>query len=332
MGEQGEETGQKPTERSTKEAYFESLAVWAKQATLAQNAKLMFPYYLMANYPTMFPGLASSAALQAAAMGHPQTLAQGAAAAPGEPAASPENPAAEPRSPAPNFSGLRILGEAAQVDIIQRLGGYEYVLAPFWKRAVAETIDMFILFIVKIIITFGVVNLFNIEFDEDVIRRTLDQEDLFANFFDTSLDFISMSTDLLLIEMLTRLIVCCYEALWTFLFHGATPGKSLMKIRIYYVEAVMPLQGPPLPQFVLQPQREPMRALLYPPQTPSLMRSFARALIKNLGMTLLFPICVLMVFFKNNRTAYDVLTKTIVVENNSIAVFRTQAQPQRNNR
>lgn len=62
------------------------------------------------------------------------------------------------------------------------------------------------------------------------------------------------------------------------------------------------------------------------------MRSFARALIKNLGMTLLFPICVLMVFFKNNRTAYDVLTKTIVVESNSIAVFRTQGQPQRNNR
>lgn len=325
MGEQGEETGQKLTERSTKEAYFESLAEWAKRATLAQNAMLMFPYYLMANYPTMFPGLPSSAALQAAAMGQPQALVQGSAAAPGE-------PAAEPRLPAPNFSGLRILGEAAQLDIIQRLGGYEYVLSPFWKRAVAETIDMFILFIVKIIITFGVVNLFNIEFDEDVIRRTLDQEDLFSNFFDTSLDFISMSTDLLLIEMLTKFIVCCYEALWTYLYQGATPGKSLMKIRIYYVEAVMPLQGPPLPQFVLQPQREPMRALLYPPQTPSLMRSFARALIKNLGMTLLFPICVLMVFFKNNRTAYDVLTKTIVVESNSIAVFRTQGQAQRNNR
>jgi len=237
MGEQGEETGQKLTERSTKEAYFESLAEWAKQATLAQNAMLMFPYYLMANYPTMFPGLPSSAALQAAAMGQPQALVQGSAAAPGE-------PAAEPRLPAPNFSGLRILGEAAQLDIIQRLGGYEYVLSPFWKRAVAETIDMFILFIVKIIITFGVVNLFNIEFDEDVIRRTLDQEDLFSNFFDTSLDFISMSTDLLLIEMLTKFIVCCYEALWTYLYQGATPGKSLMKIRIYYVEAVMPLQGP----------------------------------------------------------------------------------------
>ncbi|EDW89419.1 protein FAM8A1 [Drosophila yakuba] len=322
MGEKGEETGQKPEKRSTKDAYFDSLLEWSKQATLAQNAMLMFPYYLMANYPTMFQGLPASAALPQAAAPEP-SLVQGSGAAPGDPAAA-------ARSPPPNFRRLRVMDEAAQQEIIQRLGGYEYVLAPFWKRAVAETIDMLILFIVKIIITFGVVNLFNIDFDEDVIRRTLDEEDLFGNFIDTSLDFISISTDLLLIEMLTKLTVCCYEALWTSLYNGATPGKSLMKIRIHYVEAVLPLQAPPLPQFVLQPQREPMRALLYPAETPTLMRSFARALTKNLGMTLLFPICVVMIFFKNNRTAYDVLTKTIVVETNSNAVLRTQVQPQRN--
>ncbi|XP_043661832.1 protein FAM8A1 [Drosophila teissieri] len=322
MAEKGEETGQKLEERSTKDAYFDSLVEWAKQATLAQNAMLMFPYYLMANYPTMFQGLPASVAHPQAATPQPSPV-QGLAAAPGDPAAA-------ARSPPPNFRRLRVMDEAAQQEIIQRLGGYEYVLAPFWKRAVAETIDMLILFIVKIIITFGVVNLFNMEFDEDVIRRTLDEEDLFGNFIDTSLDFISISTDLLLIEMLTKLTVCCYEALWTSLYNGATPGKSLMKIRIHYVEAVLPLQAPPLPQFVLQPQREPMRALLYPAQTPTLMRSFARALTKNLGMTLLFPICVVMIFFKNNRTAYDVLTKTIVVETNSNAVLRTQVQPQRN--
>ncbi|EDV59454.1 protein FAM8A1 [Drosophila erecta] len=328
MGVKCEETGQKPQERSTKEAYFESLLEWAKQATLAQNAMLMFPYYLMANYPTMFQGLPASAAFQSAALGHPQAATpqpsvQEAAGAPGHPAAA-------ARSPPPNFRRLRFMDEAAQQEIIQRLGGYDYVLAPFWKRAIAETIDMFILFIVKIIITFGVVNLFNIEFDEDVIWRTLDEEDLFENFFDTSLDFITMSTDLLLMEMLTKFTVCCYEALWTSLYNGATPGKSLMKIRIYYVEAVVPLQAPPLPQFVLQPQREPMRALLYPAQTPTVMRSFARALIKNLGMTLFFPICIVMIFFKNNRTSYDVLTKTIVVETNTNAVLRIPVQAQRN--
>ncbi|KAH8285415.1 hypothetical protein KR054_008955, partial [Drosophila jambulina] len=309
-------------ELSTKEAYFASLAEWAKQASIAQNAMSMFPYYLLANYPQLFQGQTASQSL-------PVTLGQPTAPTPlaGSPV---PNSASNPAPPAPPqaFNRFRVLDEAQQLETIQRVGGYEYVVAPFWKRAVAETIDVFILFILRIIITFGVVNVFDIEFDKEVMRRTLEEDDLFMNFFDISFDFISMSTDLLLIELLTKLTVCCYEAVWTACCNGATPGKSLMKIRIHYVEAVMPLQAPPLPQFVLQVQREPMRALLYPAQTPSLMRAFARALAKNLVMTLLFPICVVMIFFKNNRTAYDVMTKTIVVESNSNAVFRTQVPPQ----
>ncbi|KAH8254142.1 hypothetical protein KR032_008679 [Drosophila birchii] len=315
-------------ERSTKEAYFASLAEWAKQASIAQNAMSMFPYYLLANYPQLFQGQTASQPL-------PVTLGQPPAASPPSagPPLIPNTVIPPPPEPPQVFNRFRVLDEAQQLETIQRVGGYEYVVAPFWKRAVAETIDVFILFILKIIITFGVVNLFDIEFDKEAMRRTLEeQEDLFMNFFDISIDFISMSTDLLMIELLTKLMVCCFEAVWTTYCNGATPGKSLMKIRIHYVEAVMPLQAPPLPQFVLQPQREPMRALLYPAQTPGLMRAFARSLAKNLVMTLLFPICVVMIFFKNNRTAYDIMTKTIVVETNSNAVFRTQAPPQQRNR
>lgn len=312
-------------ELSTKEAYFASLAEWAKQASVAQNAMSMFPYYLLANYPQLFQG-------QTAGQQLPVTLGQPTATTP----PSAHVPAGSPIPPPPvlpqAFNRFRMLDEAQQLETIQRVGGYEYVVAPFWKRAVAETIDVFILFILKIIITFGVVNLFDMDFDKEVMRRTLEEDDLFMNFFDISFDFISMSSDLLLIELLTKLTVCCYEAIWTACCNGATPGKSLMKIRIHYVEAVMPLQAPPLPLFVLQPQREPMRALLYPAQTPTLLRAFARAIAKNLVMTLLFPICVVMIFFKNNRTAYDIMTKTIVVETNSNAVFRTQVPPQQRNR
>ncbi|KAH8389010.1 hypothetical protein KR200_003458, partial [Drosophila serrata] len=316
-------------EQSTKEAYFATLAEWAKQASIAQNAMSMFPYYLLANYPQLFQG-------QTAGQPLPVTLGQPTATTPlfaGPPIPNSGSPP-PPGQPGPpqTFNRFRVLDEAQQLETIQRVGGYEYVVAPFWKRAVAETIDVFILFILKIIITFGVVNLFDLDFDKEVMRRTLEEDDLLMNFFDISFDFISMSTDLLLIELLTKLTVCCYEAVWTAYCNGATPGKSLMKIRIHYVEAVMPLQAPPLPQFVLQPQREPMRALLYPAQTPSLLRAFARALAKNMVMTLLFPICVVMIFFKNNRTAYDIMTKTIVVETNSNAVFRTQVPPQQRNR
>ncbi|KAH8259122.1 hypothetical protein KR038_000690, partial [Drosophila bunnanda] len=313
-------------EQSTKEAYFASLAEWAKQASIAQNAMSMFPYYLLANYPQLFQGQTASQPLS-------MTLGQPTATTPlsaGSPIPNSGN--APPPGPPQTFNRFRVLDEAQQMETIQRVGGYEYVVAPFWKRAVAETIDVFIMFILKIIITFGVVNMFDMDFDKEVMRRTLEEDDLFMNFFDISFDFISMSTDLLLIELLTKLTVCCYEAVWTACCNGATPGKSLMKIRIHYVEAVMPLQAPPLQQFVLQPQREPMRALLYPAQTPSLLRAFARALAKNLVMTLLFPICVVIIFFKNNRTAYDIMTKTIVVETNSNAVYRTQVPPQQRNR
>ncbi|XP_017066194.1 protein FAM8A1 [Drosophila eugracilis] len=330
MSDKVEEMGRRLQEKSTKEEYFASLAEWAKQAAIAQNAMMMFPYYLMANYPTMFQGQVASAGFQSATFRQPHPATSSPPSVQGAGAAAPVGTAAPAPAAVRDFSNLRVLDEAAQLETIQRLGGYEYVVAPFWKRAVAETIDMLILFVLKIIVTFGVVNLFDMDFDKDVIRRTLDEDDLFVNFFDISLDFISMSTELLVIEMLTKLTVCFYEALWTYFYNGATPGKSLMKIRIHYVEAVMPLQAPALPQFVLQPQREPMRALLYPAQTPSLIRSFSRALAKNILMTLLFPICVVMIFFKNNRTAYDIMTKTIVVETNSNAVFRTQVPPQRN--
>lgn len=294
---------------TTKEAYFASLEEWAKQAALIQ----MFPNYLFANYnyppllpaplPPFLPGI-SIDPLQA---NRPSPLQA-------------TNPPANVPVDRPSFNRLRILNEAQQQEIIQRHGGTEVVVAPFWKRAIAEAIDVFILFILKIIVTFSLFHVFDLDFDKDVMRKTLDEEDIFVSFFDISMDFLTLSSDLLLIEMLTKLIICWYECLWTVFYNGATPGKSLMKIRILYVEAVVPLQAPVVPQFIFQPQREPLRALLYPAENPTLLRALMRALAKNFVMTLLFPICVVMIFFKNNRTAYDILTKTIVVEANTYRV------------
>ncbi|XP_023168658.1 protein FAM8A1 [Drosophila hydei] len=297
-------------EMSTKEAYFASLAEWAKQAALMQ----MFPNYLLANYN--YPQLLQTQ-LPYAAPGieqlHPNRQQQSPLTQPLPQQATAQAAAAAVR---PTFNRFRVLDEAQQQEIIQRLGGTELIVAPFWKRAVAEAIDVVILFILKIIVTFSLFHVFDLDFDKEVMRKTLEDEDIFLNFLDISMDFITLSSDLILIELLTKLLVCCYECLWTVFYNGATPGKSLMKIRILYVEAVVPLQAPVMPQFVFQAQREPLRALLYPAETPSFLRALMRAFAKNLVMTLLFPICVVMVFFKNNRTAYDILTKTIVVEVN----------------
>ncbi|KAH8416125.1 hypothetical protein KR222_008518, partial [Zaprionus bogoriensis] len=311
-------------EMTTKEAYFASLEEWAKQAALIQ----MFPNYLFANYnynyaaaaaappphPPLLPAAFMPASFAAPGIAIDPHLQANAATPLQVPGGQPANHVPAVR---PSFNRFRVLDELQQQDIIQRLGGTEVVVAPFWKRAFAEAIDVFILFILKIIVTFSLFHVFDLDFDKDVMRKTLDEEDIFVNFFDISMDFLTLSSDLLLIELITKLIICCYECLWTAFYDGATPGKSLMKIRIMYVEAVVPVQAPVVPHFVFQPQREPVRALLYPAETPSLLRSLMRALAKNFIMTLLFPVCVVMIFFKNNRTAYDIVTKTIVVEANT---------------
>ncbi|KAH8267034.1 hypothetical protein KR018_001913, partial [Drosophila ironensis] len=291
---------------TTKEAYFASLAEWTKQASMAQNAMIMFPYYLLANYMNLLQGDLSAAQSQP-----PFDTAQ-------------EDPPGEaPVAAPPAFSRFRVLPEGQQMDIIQRYGGYEYVVAPFWKRGVAEIIDTFILYILKVIVTVSIVNLFELEFPMGVTRQSVNDDDLYGNYRNISY-FISMSPSLILIEILTKVMVCCFEALCTVFYDGATPGKSLMEIRILYVEAVVPHQAPDLVQLLLQLQGEAMLAMLYPAQTPTLLRAFARAVFKNLFLTMLFPICVVMLLFRNNRTAYDMMTKTIVVETYSDDILRDQ--------
>ena len=133
---------------------------------------------------------------------------------------------------------------------------------------------------------------------------------------------MSFSSDLLLLEVLTKIAVCFYEALWTMsgqvYVGGATPGKVLLGLRIVHVEAVVPIQRM---QGGVNNNGTPLRALLYPATNPGFKRAFFRAIAKNILMALLFPMCFVMLFFKNNRTAYDVMTKTIVVEENHAPVL-----------
>lgn len=137
-------------------------------------------------------------------------------------------------------------------------------------------------------------------------------------------DFLTFSSDLLLVEIITKILVCFYEALWTAqgstFVGGATPGKIIMGLRILYVEGVMPLDQFP-PGFNLNNSIR-MRALLFPAANPGFKRAFLRAIAKNMLMTLMFPMCFVLLFFRHNRTGYDVMTKTIVVEENAVPVHR----------
>ena len=137
---------------------------------------------------------------------------------------------------------------------------------------------------------------------------------------------MSFSSEIIYIEIMTKIIVCVYEALWTKdgpfgYLGGATPGKIFMRLRILHVEAVVPIVQPPVANFQHISQT-PLRALVFPAQNLGFKRAFCRAVSKNLLVTLLFPLCFVMLFFRNNRTAYDIMTKTVVVEENRAPVFR----------
>lgn len=139
------------------------------------------------------------------------------------------------------------------------------------------------------------------------------------------IEFIFMTSDFLILEIITRIGVCFYEALWTMTGHvyvgGATPGKILMGIRIVHVEAVVPLE-PVQPGMNINNTGRPLRALLYPASNLGFRRALFRSVAKNVLMALLFPMCFIMLFFKNNRTGYDIMTKTIVVEENHAPTLR----------
>ncbi|XP_064541791.1 protein FAM8A1-like [Drosophila montana] len=278
-----EETAhEKPKAWCPKEAYFASLAEWAQQARAAQ----LLPNCLIFNYNYNYP--------QFGALYQPMP--------PG------------PRTMRPRFNAIRVLDDVHQRELVRRFGGTRVLVAPFWKRTLAEIVDALIAFILKVIVAFLFFHLFNIDFEKSVLSKTLKEESTFMTLFDLSMDIISLSYDLLAIILLTKLIVCFYECLWTTYNNGATPGKSLMNIRVVYVEAMVPLRLNAAPHFIFQSQREPLWALVFPGVTPCFMRSFLRAFVKNMVMTVFFPICVVMIFLKNNRTTYDIITKTAVIE------------------
>ncbi|TMW41255.1 hypothetical protein DOY81_013664 [Sarcophaga bullata] len=300
-------------ELTAKETYFATLNEWVKQANISQNAMSMFPWYFMSTYPQLF--YRPVAQMPTNSTQNNQTYL---------PNLNANNLNDNVAAGGFNGFGLRLMNDQAQAEMINRTGGYEYIVAPYWKRALAEIIDMIIMLFFKIGIMLMVTSVFGhkfmIDMDKDVLNKAMDSED-FAGALLFSMDFLDFSSDLLAFEIAAKLLACLYEAILTRFFNGATIGKRVMGLSIKYVEAVvlLPNNGvPPQPvppiQLGLPAARVQLRALLFPAETPNFLRAFARAVAKNVFLNLLFPMFFLMVFFKNNRTAHDILTKTMVVE------------------
>ncbi|XP_016984627.1 uncharacterized protein LOC108048464 [Drosophila rhopaloa] len=162
-----------------------------------------------------------------------------------------------------------------------------FVVAPLWKRTAAEAIDRMIIGVLQLVLTLLL---------SSVLLGL------------HSVNYVGLFNDLVLLNLLSEIPRSCLEALWCYSFAGVTPGKALLGICVLQGASIVPIQLPGL-----QDLQDPPKVVIHQAQPPSLMSSFRRSLAKNILSMLFLPL-FLMFAIKTQRTAQDVLTKTIVVE------------------
>lgn len=194
-----------------------------------------------------------------------------------------------------------------RATLVQASDANVFVIPPVWKRISAEILDFLILFVLKVMITFIAVDFFelvdldNYEFPLDLLN--LDPENV-------KLDYnlaVQFTQEILILELIHRLVVCVFEALCTHrgplgLPGGATPGKVIMGLKIVKCNQVTPLGL--------------NRVRVAPAADLGLGWAIIRSVLKNFSLAFFFPVCFSLMFLPYSRTLYDVMSRSIVVENN----------------
>ncbi|XP_025833860.1 protein FAM8A1 [Agrilus planipennis] len=177
----------------------------------------------------------------------------------------------------------------------ETLDGYEYIVPPLWKRVVAELIDFCFLFIVKTFIIFSILESFDIISADDlgIFNKNLQNADIMYH----------MSMEFLILEILHRFVVFCYETLWLSLGPRATPGKMFMGLMVVEATVVAPIEG-----------RAHETVKVFTGTQLTIKEALTRSIVKSL--TFAIPLCFAILFFKHNRTGYDLMSHTIVVQYN----------------
>ncbi|CAG7816097.1 unnamed protein product [Allacma fusca] len=164
-------------------------------------------------------------------------------------------------------------------------------IAPIWKRLLAEVFDFLVLLIVKVFVTLSIIENFEL-IDFDSIDIDLIQDS--GSIYDIA---ISLTSELILLEFIHRIVVCFFEA-YCLAKNGCTPGKSLLRLRVVHCETI----------------QEVNHRLVITPGVPlSFPRALLRSFIKNFSIALFFPMCFTLLHFDNSQTIYDHISKSIVV-------------------
>ncbi|XP_071569066.1 protein FAM8A1 isoform X1 [Temnothorax nylanderi] len=259
--------------------YFKKLEEWYQEAYAWQSFAAWFPHYVMSGQPIINP-----------------------------------NPTLGTMKPSSNTQGVinvdRQNETARQRPQEQSAGpfqppgtdGYEYRIPPIWKRFAAEFIDSTMLFLLKFSITFIAIDVFDF----------IDIEDLDLLQTNLRIDYkmaLEMTYGILILEVIHRVIVCIFEAFWLQhgvygLIGGATPGKYMMGLRVVQCRSITPVERP----------NEPDLVLVSPGTDLGLPLALGRSLVKNFVLAFVFPICFSLFFFRFNRTGYDLICHSIVIE------------------
>ncbi|CAH1400477.1 unnamed protein product [Nezara viridula] len=271
---------------NSSEEYFSDLRLWLQQAFFWQSVTAAFPYFLMCQ---QLGQLSNSSFNQQAPPGFnfpPQFQF------PISPFQSSGQQANQPVNPSTQSQQTTTRPHITD--------GVECRIPSFWKRIAAEFIDFMILFFVKIAVTYVAIDFFHLV--------DLDQLDILQK--DSKLaykQFIQITQEIFILELIHRLVVCVFETFWLRGGHngqigGATPGKSIMGLRVIHCESSA---------FI----RESEGIIVVKPGTNlGLATAFFRSVAKNFVLALLVPTSFAFIFFPHNRTGYDMICSTIVVE------------------
>uniref|UniRef100_A0A0N4Z0Z0 RDD domain-containing protein n=1 Tax=Parastrongyloides trichosuri TaxID=131310 RepID=A0A0N4Z0Z0_PARTI len=171
-------------------------------------------------------------------------------------------------------------------------------IASYSKRLLAELLDFFIFFFIKLGLLFIIVEMGYIDIQE--YEKFLTDEIDIQNLLD-------LSQGLLPADLVCKFISSIVEAIMIsfgiyFLPRGCTPGKYVMRIKI--IDCV-----------TIQPNQDIQGAFVVTrTENVSLVKALSRSFIKNFVISFFYPISCAAYVFSYNRAIYDVVAKTLVVQ------------------
>lgn len=254
--------------------YFPALEKWLHEAYMWQNVVASFPYFLLYNHCANHSGSLNS-------LNVPGTLAFNGN-----------------NYSTPNYFQQQIGRNENTTTQDSSVEGIECRIPPMWKRLIAEFLDFSILFILKLGVTFIAIDFFEIidldKFDFDLLYKDVKTA-------------LQITHDIMLLEIIHRVVVCIFETLWLAKglggrIGGATPGKTMLGLCVVRCESITSLS----------PDDELL--LIKPGTDLGIKYAFMRSLIKNLVLSIFIPACFAFLYFRYNRAGYDMLCNTIVVE------------------